>query len=844
MIFSQTNIPSRLTENAKESLARAFQIAVSLGDSKITEKHILLGLFSNTKSTAVRILKDHGIDFKRVELMFGLTDLKHIATPQIITTIIDPKIQSILEGGIELAEAFDKSSCGTEHLLFSVLIQASEKLKSDLNLSGISKEDLVDHLEDYLLEQKSQTGSDIETDSINNIESGEETAANNIKQDSRKTKKQKRPSALDYFGSNLNIKAENEALDPLYGRKNELERLMIILGRRQKNNPVLVGEPGVGKTAIIEGLAQRIVTEDVPQNLSGKQIISIDLADAIAGSRYRGDFEERLKAIIKEATSKKNIILFIDEIHMLSGAGGAEGGLDAGNILKPALARGELQIIGATTSEEYRKHIQKDRALARRLQPIQVFEPSKEEAYQMLLANKAGFQKHHDVTIPDSIIKESVDLSVRYIQERFLPDKAFDLLDESAAKLKLHTKTGKDDLSLAKIKEELEQTSIELKSALKEEDYIKADSLKTKRQNLEGEVAKLKSSGKIQKVPVLRVEDLVSTLSAITNIPEQRIKPSLSTDLNLSKLEKDLNQEIIGQELATKQVIKMLRRAQLGLNKTSRPLASFIAMGPSGVGKTELARKLAIGIFSDESSFIKLDMSEFGQSHTSARLIGSPAGFVGYDEESELLEKVKKKPYSLILFDEIEKAHPQVMNLLLQILEDGKLSSAKGQEVSFKNTIIMLTSNIGSKKILGSQDLGFRSDIKIEDEAEELATSMHHELEKVMAPELINRFDAILPFKSLTEEVIKKITKKELELLSSKMAESRLKLKLKYNPNVINHIAKTYNPKKGVRGLHVEINKQITDRVAELSSIHTPKSGESNERAITLTVKNGAIQIV
>jgi ATP-dependent Clp protease ATP-binding subunit ClpC len=841
MIFSQTNIPSRLTENAKESLARAFQIAVGLGDTKITEKHILLGLFTNKKSTAVKILKDHGIDFKRVELMFGLSKLEQTATPQIITTIIDPKIQSILEGGIELAEAFDKNSCGTEHLLFSVLIQASEKLKSDLSLSGISKEDLVDHLEDYLLDQKNNP--DLNQANNNSDKNQGIGPTNNIQDNTRanvsKVKKQKKPSALDYFGTNLNERAENDALDPLYGRLNELERLMVILGRRQKNNPVLIGEPGVGKTAIIEGLAQKIVADKVPFNLAEKQIISIDLADAIAGSRYRGDFEERLKAIIKEATSKKNIILFIDEVHMLSGAGGAEGGLDAGNILKPALARGELQIIGATTSEEYRKHIQKDRALARRLQPINVFEPTKEEAYQMLLANKAGFQKHHDVIIPDNVIGESVDLSVRYIQERFLPDKAFDLLDEASAKLNLNTQTGKDDKNLAKLKQQLEDLYLSLKSALKEEDYIKADNIKTKRLELEKKITKLKKSGKIQKRPTLQVKDLISTLSAITNIPEARIKPSISTDLNLSKLEKELNQQIIGQELATEQIIKMLRRSQLGLNKTTRPLASFIAMGPSGVGKTELARKLATGIFGDESSFIKLDMSEFGQSHTSARLIGSPAGFVGYDEESDLLQKVKKKPYSLILFDEIEKAHPQVMNLLLQILEDGRLSSAKGQEVSFKNTIIMLTSNIGSKKILGNQDLGFKSGIQPEDEAEELAMSMHHELEKVMAPELINRFDAILPFRSLNEDAIKKITKKELDSLANNIANSRLKLKLSYDNKVIEHIARSYNPKKGVRGLHVEINRQITDKVAQRNRKKHPGS----DLELKVMVKDNLIEI-
>lgn len=828
MIFSQTDIPSRLTENAKASLARAFQIAVGLGDQKITEKHILLGLIGNKNSTAVKILKDHGIDFKRVELAFGLNKIRVEQAPHIITSFIDPKIQGILEGGIELSEAFHKEACGTEHLLFSVLIQASDQLKQTLSLTGISKEELVDHLEDYLVGQRLSN----ETDGSSSLE---EHSQNTIPKSTKSKKNNK--TALEYFGENLNQKAEQGKLDSLFGRTNQLSRIMVILGRRQKNNPVLIGEPGVGKTAIVEGLAQLITNDDpsLPLSLKGKQIISIDLADAIAGSRYRGDFEERLKAIIKEATNRKDIILFIDEVHMLSGAGSAEGGMDAGNILKPALARGDLQVIGATTLEEYQKHIKKDRALARRLQPVEVPEPSESEAYEMILAGRQNLQEHHAVRIPSKTIREAVELSSRYIQDRHLPDKALDLIDEAAAKLRLQKGPQLTNKSLEQLSAEIETIENKLKEALLKEDYILADELKKARQKLEQELKDQKNKSSGDNSPVLNTGNIISALSAITNIPEGKIKPSAKTSADLSGLQKQLNSKIIGQDAAIDKIINILKRQTLGLHDRNRPLASFIAMGPSGVGKTELARQLAIELFSDESSFIKLDMSEFSQSHTSARLIGSPAGFIGYEEESELLAKVKRRPYSLILFDEIEKAHPQVMNLLLQILEDGTLSSAKGESVSFKNTVVMLTSNLGSKNILGSQDLGFKSSSSKND-ITVLAMSMRKELEKAMPPELINRFDAILPFKPLDEASIEKITAIELGKLSDSLRNGRAGITLNYQKDVIRHISGLYDPKEGVRGLSNLISREVTDQIVSLS----PKQLSQNKN-INITVKENQI---
>ncbi len=806
MIFSQTDIPSRLTDNAKASLARAFQIAISLGDQKITEKHIFLGLMDNKNSTAVKILKDHGIDFKRLEVAFGLKEIRVEQTPHIITSFIDPKIQGILEGGIELSEAFNKEACGTEHLLFSVLIQASEQLKQTLALTGISKEELVDHLEDYLMIEKE---SELEQ---------EATEENKSEVTSTKKRLKKKQTALEYFGDNLNTRAEEGKLDPLYGRKDQLERIMVVLGRRQKNNPVLVGEPGVGKTAIVEGLAQLIVKDDksLPTSLKNKKVISIDLADTIAGSRYRGDFEERLKAIIKESIERNDIILFIDEIHMLSGAGNAEGGMDAGNILKPALARGDLQVIGATTSEEYHKHIKKDRALARRLQPIEVPEATEEETYQMLLTSRSKLQEHHGVNISSDTIRETVELSNRYIQDRYLPDKAFDLLDEASARLRLNTGPYPNSQDIQELKDELAEINNNLNEALAKEDYILADELKQARDSIEVNIKEEKKKNPKKNSPSLSIAQVINTLSSITNIPADRIKPSFKNNSELKSVKSSLSSKVIGQDMAIEKVVNILSRSNLGLNDNKRPLASFIAMGPSGTGKTELARQLAISLFSDESSFIKLDMSEFGQSHTSARLIGSPAGFVGYEEESELLSKIKRRPYSLVLFDEIEKAHPQVMSLLLQILEDGKLTSAKGEDVSFKNSVIMLTSNLGSKKMLGSVDLGFRSEKTIDD-SDYLTDSMRGELEKVMPPELINRFDAILPFIDLDQKSISKIINIKLQELSSKLEQGKANLKLSYTQSIVDHFVNSYDPKQGVRGLNNSISKEIVDQITQFS---------------------------
>ena len=826
MIFSQTDIPSRLTENAKASLAKAFQIAISQGDQTITEKHILLGLIGNQNSTAVKILKNHGIDFKRIEGAFGLKDVKIEQTPHIITSFIDPKIQGILEGGIELSEAFNKQACGTEHLLFSVLIQASEQLKQTLSLTGISKEELVDHLEDYLMIEKE---SEIEQEQNN---SNPKTSTQ------KRSKKQK--TALEFFGDDLNKRAGEGKLDPLYGRRDQLERIMVVLGRRQKNNPILVGEPGVGKTAIVEGLAQLIVNDDkdLPHSLKNKKIISIDLADTIAGSRYRGDFEERLKAIIKESTARHDIILFIDEIHMLSGAGNAEGGMDAGNILKPALARGDLQIIGATTSEEYQKHIKKDRALARRLQAIEVPEASEEDTYQMLLTNKDKLQEHHNVTIPTETIKEAVNLSSRYIPERFLPDKALDLLDEAAAKLRLLKGPVAHGRDIKALEDELNSVKLNLKVALDNEDYIKANELKNTRQNLEERLVEIKNNSPKKQHPLLTIPHIIKARSVITNIPENRIKPSFKDNSDLARIKKSIKYKIVGQDLAVNRVISTLSRSNLGLTEDKKPLASFIAMGPSGTGKTELARQLALELFSEESSFIKLDMSEFGQSHTSARLIGSPAGFVGYEEESELLSKVKRRPYSLILFDEIEKAHPQVMSLLLQILEDGKLTSARGEDVSFKNTVIMLTSNLGSKKMLGSAELGFKSAKTIGDE-DYLTSTMRYELEKVMPIELINRFDAILPFVDFDKQSLKIITNLKLNELGNRLETGKANIKLNFDDSLINHFVSNYEPKEGIRGISNAIAKEIIDKLTLLNSKQL-----KDTREINLKIKDNQIYLV
>ncbi|MDQ5913726.1 MAG: ATP-dependent Clp protease ATP-binding protein ClpC, partial [Patescibacteria group bacterium] len=546
MIFSQVDISSRLTENAKESIARAFHIALNSSVGKLKEEHVLLGLTTNRKSTASRLIEGSGVDLNRIELSLGipvdkLANSSPAQGPQIVTSTIDPSIQKILEGGLEISEAFNRKLCGTEHILYSILVQASPKLSSALIVSGVSKIELLDAIEDFLIQERDSSLDPSTNEQTQPLESDPNP---NLKS---KPKKVKQKSALEYFGTNLNKKAEAGALDPLYGREPQLERMTVILGRRQKNNPVIIGEPGVGKTAIVEGLAQRIAVGDVPQSLAGKQIINIDLVDTIAGSRYRGDFEERLKAIIKEASKKKDVILFIDEIHMLNGAGGAEGGLEAGNILKPALARGDLQLIGATTLEEFNKHIKKDRALARRLQTIEISEPSENEAYNMLLASKDNFQAHHRIKIPKSTLQDAVELSNRYIQDRHLPDKAFDLIDEAAAKLNL--KKDRINSEVDAIHENLAQSiarvSQQLKKALEAEDYETAAMLKKERLDLEQALAKTADNTK--KWPSLTTDDVIEALSASTNIPASRIKPSRRSDLDLRSLEKELSREVIGQ---------------------------------------------------------------------------------------------------------------------------------------------------------------------------------------------------------------------------------------------------------------------------------------------------------
>lgn len=860
MFNAKQNIPFKLTENAKESLALAFQIALSSGEQNINERHILLGLIINRDSAAARIITEYGIDLKRVETVLGLKPFDPTKVPQIITSTINPQVQKILEGGLEVAEAFEKSLCGTEHILFSVLIQASERLKTSLDNSGVLKDELMDSIEEYLVNKnyteddspivEAQAKSEEERASItpNDGNLGEGLKNNGQAKETGQGQKQKasapkRKSALEFFGNNLNNDAQAGVLDPLSGRVDQLERMAVILSRKQKNNPLLVGEPGVGKTAIVEGLAQLINNNNAPRVLKNKVIYNIDLAGMIAGSRYRGDFEERLKAILKEIQDRKNVIVFIDEIHMLSGAGGAEGGMDAGNMLKPALARGEVQIIGATTYEEYRKHIKKDKALARRLQVVDIPEPSKVEALEMLKAARPNFEKHHNVIIKDQVLEDAISLSVRYIQDRFLPDKAFDLVDEAAAKVNLNNPMSDDQQDLASMKLSAENLNAKIKTVVVYEDFKKAEELKKERDKLNAKIKKselkleLQSSGKKDEnskdiKPELSLADITKTLSVITNIPESKIRlPGANGKYNAQEFDyqsitKSVAKRVIGQEVATNLALKTIRRSSLGLSGhrgRARPIASFIAMGPSGVGKTELARTLAEELF-DEDSFIKLDMSEFSQAHTSARLIGSPAGYVGYDEESELLEKVRRRPYSLILFDEIEKAHPQVMNLLLQILEEGRLSSAKGKVVSFENTIIMLTSNLGSRKMLGGAGLGFEGRAMAGEKPKvsidnELAETMRSELEKVMPAELINRFDAILPFVAIENKAAEVVVKRELDLIANKLFNLNANLKFKYSAAVVKHFALGIDAKHGVRGIQNKIDREIVDELVEIEDI-------------------------
>jgi ATP-dependent Clp protease ATP-binding subunit ClpC len=703
-----------------------------------------------------------------------------------------------LKMAYDVAQDYSQDFCGTEHILYSILTQKNARATVLLRDMGVDIDRLTGELENFLNRQQYEDGAE-------SVEpGGRRTARKNAKK-----------TTLDSFGTDLTQQARAGKLDPVVGRENQIKRMVTILNRRTKNNPVLIGEPGVGKTAIVEGLAQRIVSEDVPDSLLDKRIVMLDLAGMIAGTKYRGEFEERLKKVMQELEDDKKTIVFIDELHLIVGAGAAEGAMDAGNILKPALARGKIQVIGATTTAEYTKHIEKDAALERRFQPIQVPETNLAETLAILKGLRKHYEEFHGVTISDEVLEDTVNLAKRYINDRFMPDKAIDLLDETSAHLRVLK--GKTSPEVRKLQKELKLVNARIDEAVDNEDYERAARAKTRASQINKELAQLLKDSK-QGTKRLHVtsEDVAEVVARITGVPVKKVIKSEAK--YLLNLEKNIGKHVIGQEEAVEAVSRAIRRNRSGIGSTNRPIGSFIFLGPTGVGKTELARVLAREFFGSENSLVKIDMSEFGEHHNVSRLVGAPAGYVGYDDNGQLTEKIRRQPYSLVLFDEIEKAHPDVFNMMLQILEDGYLTDAKGRKIDFTNTIVIMTSNIGAEKLQKEANFGFRAERATDlDDLDAMhdanKDNVLDRLKKEMRPELLNRIDKIIVFRGLTRKDIYRIIDLQIDELKTRLQKQGLSVSLTKGAKDY-LLEKGYDAKNGVRPLRRLIQDTIEDQMA------------------------------
>lgn len=788
MVDDFSEFENRLTDTARASIERAGMIAHSSGSSYIGTEHLLLGVLAQNSSMGAKVLADSGVTLDRVELVLGLT-------PQAVVVVavhkgISKEVIQVMRTAWEVALEFGQEFVGTEHLVYSILVQANARATRLLEDMNVDIEALRGDLEQVFDRQQNE--------SLASVEQREHT---------------KELKILTKYGIDLTDRARSGALDPVIGRDKEIQRMVTILGRRSKNNPILIGEPGVGKTAIAEGLAQRIVSGGVPDFLQGKRLIRLDLVSMVSGTKYRGQFEERIQKVLEALKNHPEIVVFVDEIHLLVGAGGAEGAMDAANVLKPALARGEIKMIGATTFDEYRKHIEKDAALARRFQTVIIEEPAIDEAVAMVkgLANK--LEAYHHVDLSDEMLRLSVELSERYITDRFLPDKAIDVIDEAAALLRSERATRPSRKQ--RYQKQINRIAGRIDLAVENQDYEQAALLKTQMVKLEQQLMTLDD----QALEILPLSEryLRRAVAAITDVPLVNIERD--TLASLTKLESRLNKNVIGQEDVIKEVSQVIKRARSGLAPSSRPLGSFLFLGPTGVGKTELAKVLAREVFGGEKSLIKIDMSELSEKHTAARLVGAPAGYVGYDDGGKLTDAVRRKPYSVVLFDEIEKAHPDVLNLLLQLLEDGKLTDAKGRAVSFRHTIIILTSNIGAERMVREAELGFHQagggrSSTLDDLHKKNAHDAQKELEKIMRPELINRFDGILTFRALTRSVVGKIFDSLLTEVRAATASHGLALKVSPGAKKL-LIEEGYSERHGVRPLRRVIERQLTGAVAD-----------------------------
>ncbi len=785
---------NHLTENALLSLKHADQIARAQGSAYVGTEHILLGVLSQDGSVAAKMLDAAGVNFQRAQLALNLTPKNLVIS--VGAKGLSETAKLALKMSWDYAQDFSQEVCGTEHILYSILMQKNARATVLLRDMNVDVDRLTDDIEQFLHRQHYESEND------------------DMKRTATRTKKRAAKTALEHFGTDLTALAAAGKLDPVVGREQVIRRTITILNRRAKNNPVLIGEPGVGKTAVVEGLAQRIVAEDVPDSLLDKRVVMLDLAAMIAGTKYRGEFEERLKKVMDELQADPKTIVFIDEMHLLVGAGAAEGAIDAGNILKPALARGKIQVIGATTTNEYHKHIEKDAALERRFQPVVVPETTRSETLAILKGLKTHYEQFHGVVIDELVLEDAVYFADRYITDRYMPDKAIDLLDEAAALLRVDK--GKTPSEYRKFLKEIKLLTLRRDDAVEQEDYERAALYKQRISATQEKLDALREKDATTKRLALTSEDIAAVVAQATGVPVRKLVRQEAK--NLLKLEQQIAKHVIGQDEAVEAVSKAIRRSRSGIGTDKRPIGSFIFMGPTGVGKTELARVLAREFFGREDAMIKIDMSEFGERHTVSRLVGAPAGYVGYEEGGQLTDKIRRQPYSLVLLDEIEKAHPEVFNMLLQILEDGVLTDAKGRKVSFKNTIIIMTSNIGAHLLQKEASLGFHAHTGSEKDLETLHTENKEkvldELKKYMRPELMNRIDKLLVFRALTKDNVRKIIDVQLAELQARLVRRKLGLQVAASAKDW-LLEKGYDPKNGVRPLRRLIQDTIEDHLAD-----------------------------
>ena len=784
------------TEKANKALNLAIESAEEMRHNYVGTEHILYGLVKEGSGVAATALNECGVTEdalrEKLESINGTMSLVEL-TPDDFT----PRTKRVLRAAVIISSKTGYTYVGTEHLLLAILSESDSYAVAFLEELGVSVERLA---------QAVSKG----------MQGGAEEGFGGFENESAPNGSQKGGSALDKFGRDLTQAAKNGEIDPVIGREKEIQRVIQILSRRTKNNPVLIGEPGVGKTAVAEGLALEIAKGNVPEILKDKRVVSLDLTGMVAGAKYRGDFEERIKAAIDEVKKSKNTILFIDELHTIVGAGAAEGSADAANILKPSLARGDFQVIGATTLNEYRKYIEKDAALERRFQPVKVGEPTPEQAVQILKGLRDSYEAHHKVKITDEAINAAVTLSSRYIADRYLPDKAIDLIDEGASKVRLASLTSPDNVK--ELEDEIADYEKEKASAINEQDFERAARLRDEQKELQTKLDDAKKKWQEQQKGnsgEVTAEDIAKIVSEWTGIPVVQLTKEESE--RLLNMENVLHERVIGQSEAVTAIAKAIRRGRVGLKDPKRPVGSFIFLGPTGVGKTELCKALAEAMFGDENAMLRLDMSEYMEKHTVSKLIGSPPGYVGFEEGGQLTEKVRRKPYSVVLFDEIEKAHPDVFNMLLQILEDGRLTDSQGRTVDFKNTIIIMTSNVGARLITEKQSsLGFNSENENVEESEkkdikELVTG---ELRKVFRPEFLNRVDDIIVFNKLNKDEIKQIAVKMLKTLENRL--DKMNIKINFTDNAVSEIAdKGFDENYGARPLRRAIQNEIEDPLSE-----------------------------